>query len=187
MHPDLTGIVIDRQRLASRVQSLALELSRDLEAAASDNPDHARIVLVPVMTGAMVFTADLIRHMTVKLQLGLVTVSSYPGATTASKGAALRGALPNDLRGAHVVLIDDILDSGRTLGLLRRLILEQTPASLRTCVLLKKDCPRAEDVPVDYVGFEIPDAFVVGYGLDFDGYYRNLPEIGVLRGAEPRA
>ncbi len=182
MHVDLAGILIDRQRLATRVRELAQELSRDL-----DNAANARTVFVPVMTGAMVFTADLIRHLPMKLQLGLVTVSSYPGATTASKGAALRGALPPDLHGAHVVLIDDILDSGRTLGLLRRLILEREPASLRTCVLLRKDCPRAEEVPVEYVGFDIPDAFVVGYGLDYDGYYRNLPEIGVLRPPEPGA
>ena len=112
----------------------------------------------------------------------LVTVSSYPGAAIRSKGARLKGQVPRDLAGKHVLVVDDILDTGQTLSLLRDLILEQRPASLRICVLLHKvhDDPhtaQAMGVKADYVGFTVPDVFVVGYGLDHDGCHRNLPDI----------
>lgn len=95
----------------------------------------------------------------------------------------MRGELPRDLCGKHVIVVDDILDSGQTLGLIKGLIEEQKPASLRICVLLQKELPGADTRPVaDYVGFTIPDEFVVGYGLDYDGHYRNYPEIAVLKG-----
>lgn len=178
-------ILIDRERIASRVREMGRQLSADLEgelrkegADAADHPD--RVVLIPILTGAIVFTADLIREMPLRLSMRVVTVSSYPGATTTSKGAALRGAIPSDLGGRHVVVVDDILDSGHTLALVKELVLEQNPASLRICVLLEKKVKRAAEVHANYIGFEIPDEFVVGYGLDFDGYYRNLPEIGIL-------
>lgn len=178
-------ILIDRERIASRVREMGRQLSADLEAElrkegadAADHPD--RVVLIPILTGAIVFTADLIREMPLRLSMRVVTVSSYPGATTTSKGAALRGAIPSDLGGRHVVVVDDILDSGHTLALVKELVLEQNPASLRICVLLEKKVKRAAEVHANYIGFEIPDEFVVGYGLDFDGYYRNLPEIGIL-------
>jgi hypoxanthine phosphoribosyltransferase len=162
------------------------ELSDSLAGALRDEGDdhlsHAdRVVMVPILTGAMVFAADLIRQMPLRLSIRLVAVSSYPGQSTASKGAALRSALPADLSGRHVVLIDDILDSGQTLHLVRGLVEEQGPSSVRTCVLLKKLVPRAVETPCEQFGFEIPDEFVVGYGLDFDGYYRNLPDIVALR------
>lgn len=178
-------ILIDRVRIAGRVREMARELSADLESElhkeGSSASDHAdRIVLLPILSGAIVFTADLIREMPLKLSMRMVTVSSYPGATTQSKGASLRGALPKDLAGRHIVIIDDILDSGQTLALMRDLAAEQKPASLRICVLLRKDVPRSVEVHPDYVGFDIPNEFVVGYGLDHDGYYRNLPDIAVL-------
>jgi hypoxanthine phosphoribosyltransferase len=111
-----------------------------------------------------------------------VVVSSYPGTATSSQGANIHGAVPTDLQGAHVVIVDDILDSGRTLGLLRRVIAAQNPASLRIAVLLRKSKRdgRDEDVDVEYAGFDIEDEFVIGYGLDYDGYFRNLPDIGVM-------
>lgn len=157
------------------------ELTSDLKVRASDDP-AARVVLVPILTGALVFTADLIRHVPVQMSIRPVTVSSYPGTATSSQGANIHGAVPTDLGGAHVVIVDDILDSGRTLGLLRRVIEAQRPASVRIAVLLRKRKPagRDEHVEVEHVGFEIEDEFVVGYGLDYDGYFRNLPDIGVL-------
>ncbi len=179
--------LIDRERIRARVaemgRALAADLTRELlqEGNGQDALNHAdRIVMLPVLTGAVVFVADLIREMPMRLSMRVVTVSSYPGASTQSKGAMLRGALPSDLRGRHVVVVDDILDTGQTLGLLRDLILEQKPASLRIAVLLSKLVPRKVEVKVDYSGFDIPDEFVVGYGLDYDGFYRNLPDIVVL-------
>lgn len=179
MFPEIERDLIDEARIAARVHQLgrtiATDMQRDIERTGRD-----QIVLVPILTGSIVFVADLIRHMPLKLQLGVVAVSSYPGQSMTSKGAAMRGEIPKDLSGKHVLIVDDILDSGRTLALVRRVILEQSPASVRTCVLLTKQVPRAEPITADYSGFEIPDAFVVGYGLDFDGYYRNYPRIAVL-------
>lgn len=184
MFQEIDRILIDESRIAARVGELGVRIASDLQAECARTASD-QIVLIPILTGSIVFAADLIRRMQVKLSLGVVAVSSYPGRTVQSKGAAIRGELPPDLAGKHVLIIDDILDSGQTLGLVRRLVEEQGPASLRVCVLLRKDRARVEDVPVEYVGFDIPDEFVVGYGLDYDGYYRNLPGIAVLRGDAP--
>ena len=140
-----------------------------------------KVVLVSVLTGSIVFVADLIRQLPLKLSLGLVAVSSYPGTSMESKGAMMRSELPRDLAGKHVLVVDDILDSGQTLDVLGKLIWEQKPASLRMCVLLRKPGKAKVAVKVQYVGFDIPDEFVVGYGLDYDGFYRNYPEIATLR------
>lgn len=175
-------MLIDRARIEARVREIGRDLSIELESellgGGIDPHDHRdQLVLVPVLTGSIVFVADLIREMPLKMSMRLVTVTSYPGQTTRSKGADLRGALPQDLGGRHVVIVDDILDSGRTLGMVRDLILQQNPASLRIAVLLDKKVTRHMEVVPNFVGFEIPDTFVVGYGLDYDGFYRNLPDI----------
>jgi hypoxanthine phosphoribosyltransferase len=177
-------ILISRSRIAERVAQIGADMTRDLRASTREQPDSARIVLVPILTGSLVFLADLIRHIPLPMSIRPVTISSYPGMATSSQGANISGAVPTDLGGAHVVIVDDILDSGRTLGLLRRIIAAQNPASLRVAVLLRKDEAtgrREEHVDVEYVGFDIGDEFVIGYGLDYDGLYRNLPDIGVLR------
>lgn len=180
MQHDLQHILVSRDQIAKRVCELGVAIARDLDSALASR--DARVVLIPVMTGALVFAADLIRQLPLKLRLGLVAVSSYPGASMTSKGARLESELPHDLAGAHVLVIDDILDSGQTLAMVREIIEAQNPASLRVCVLLKKPkTARKREVEAEYVGFEIPDEFVVGYGLDFDGLYRNLPDIGTLR------
>lgn len=182
-------VLITRDRIAARVGELGRQITADLcrqegvvrgERSAED---AARVVMIPILTGAMVFVADLIRSVDLKMSLRPITVSSYPGTATTSQGASVRGELPTDLRDCHVILVDDILDSGRTLGLLRRVFEAQAPASLRIAVLLSKSKPggREEEVAVEYSGFTIEDEFVVGYGLDFDGYFRNLPDIVTLR------
>lgn len=184
--PEVDRVLIPRADIRRRVAELGRELADLLAAELDREGDHHlshadRVVLVPILTGAMVFAADLIREMPLRLSMRMVAVSSYPGQTTASKGAALKSALPDDLGGRHVVLIDDILDSGQTLHMVRELVDQQSPSSVRTCVLLKKDVPRSLDVPCEQFGFSIPDEFVVGYGLDYDGYYRNLPDIVALK------
>jgi hypoxanthine phosphoribosyltransferase len=178
--------LLTKDQIASRVRELGLALAKDLQerlASEGDDPHghHDRVVMLPVMTGAFVFTADLVREMPLKLSIRLVAVESYPGKSTESKGAKLRGAMPKDLGGRHVVIIDDIHDSGRTLEFIKGICDEQGAASVLSCVLLDKQVEKAVDVPADYVGFEIPDEFVVGYGLDYDGYFRNLPEIVTLK------
>jgi|JRYH01.1.fsa_nt_gb hypoxanthine phosphoribosyltransferase len=183
MFRGIERILIDRHEIAERVGEIADRLASDLRAALEAEGDGAgehRVVLIPIMTGSLVFVADLIRRLPMMLSMELVAVSSYPGQTMASKGAHLRTELPPGLEGRHVVLVDDILDSGRTLHLVRSLVEEKKPASVRTVVLLDKKARRAVPIEPDYAGFDIPDEFVVGYGLDYDGYYRNLPDIATL-------
>jgi len=187
--PEIDRVLIGRDRIAARVHELAAELCADLRAdlqrGGQPSGGGARIVIVPVMSGAMIFASDLLREMPLKLSLGLVAVSSYPGKSLASKGTVIKSELPTDLAGKHVVIVDDILDSGQTIELVRSIVGEQGPASVRACVLLRKDVPRAATIPdhrlAEYVGFDIPDEFVVGYGLDYNGFYRNYPEIATLK------
>ncbi|MCC7388156.1 MAG: hypoxanthine phosphoribosyltransferase [Phycisphaerales bacterium] len=187
--PEIERTLIGRERIAARVRELAARLCADLQAELAKDSGHAadpgRIVIVPIMSGAMIFASDLLREMPLKLSLGLVAVSSYPGKSLASKGAVIASELPANLAGKHVVIVDDILDSGQTIELVRRIVGDQKPASVRACVMLRKAVPRVATIPDDrlaeYVGFDIPDEFVVGYGLDYNGYYRNHPEIATLR------
>ncbi len=173
--------LISKEAIAQRVAEMGTQITEDLR----EDVQQAPLVLMPILTGAMLFVADLVRSVPLKMSIVPVTISSYPGQATESQGATIKGGVPTDLAGKHVLVVDDILDSGRTLGLIRRVIEAQRPASVRLAVLLskEKDAGRDEDVVVEYSGFTIQDEFVVGYGLDFDGLYRNLPEIGVLSGA----
>jgi hypoxanthine phosphoribosyltransferase len=180
MHGDIERILIGRSAIARRVAELGGQIASDLELDTGAD----RLVVVPVMTGALVFAADLVRVMPMRLRLELISASSYPGRATSSQGVTLGtgvGSGPTDeLRGAHVLILDDIFDSGRTLAAVKGLVEATNPASVRTAVLLSKQVERAVDMRPDYVGFDVPDAFVVGYGLDYDGWYRNLPDIAVL-------
>lgn len=177
MQRDIDRILLTRGEIATRVASLADELMADIGIVS----EGEEIVLVPVLTGSIIFVADLIRHLPVKVRLDVITASSYPGKATASQGVSIAGKLPDDLTARHVIIVDDILDSGRTITAIRGEISKRGPASVRACVLLSKNLPSADSVVCEYVGFDIPDEFVVGYGLDYDGYYRNLPDIGVLK------
>jgi hypoxanthine phosphoribosyltransferase len=174
---DLKEILFDREQIAARIAALAKEISRDLD----ELPEDGEIVLVSILTGSVIFVADLIRQLPQKLRIELVTVKSYPGRVTESQGAKLIDGIDGKIQGKHVLIVDDILDSGGTLKLIRAELSKQNPASLRSCVLLRKKRPSAMATPCEYVGFDIPDVFIVGYGLDFDNYYRNLPMIGTLR------
>lgn len=185
MHHDLAKVLIGSEQIAARVRELGLRIAADFEAdlkADGQGSDgEGRIIIMPILTGSIFFVADLVRHMPLKMSLQMVTVSSYPGQSTESKGARLRGELPGNLAGKHILIIDDILDSGQTLGLVKDLLQDQGAATVRIAVLLKKpQSRRVREVHAEYVGFEIPDEFVVGYGLDYDGYYRNLPSIATL-------
>ena len=173
-------VLIDRDRIARRVASLGEQIAQDIALATRSSDEQHPLVLVPVLTGSMLFVADLVRSIPLKLSIEPVTISSYPGTSTTSQGASIKGAMPTNLAGAHVLVVDDILDSGRTLGLIKRVIEAQRPASVRLAVLLAKRKVRDEPVEADYAAFEIDDDFVVGYGLDYDGHYRNLPDVMVL-------
>jgi hypoxanthine phosphoribosyltransferase len=180
---DIASILIEKDRIAQRVHELGHRIAQDLyrEGVTLDGISASRVVIIPVLTGSMVFVADLIRELPFKLRMEVVAVSSYPGKSVESKGVKLKGDLPSDLVHTHVILVDDIFDSGQTLDVLTHLIAAQKPASLRTCVLLRKPGKAKVKLTPDYVGFDIPDEFVVGYGLDYDGYYRNFPAVAVLK------
>lgn len=181
MHHDLASILIEKDRIAQRVHELGHRIAQDLYREGVTLDGDQRVVIIPVLTGSMVFVADLIRELPFKLRMEVVAVSSYPGKSMESKGVAIKGTLPETLQGTHIILVDDIFDSGQTLDVLSGLIRQQQPASLRTCVLLRKPGKAKVALVPDYVGFDIPDEFVVGYGLDYDGFYRNFPAVAVLK------
>jgi hypoxanthine phosphoribosyltransferase len=174
MERDIDRILISQHRIAERVGELARQIT-------ADHTPGGEVTIVPILTGAMIFCADLIRRIPIAMQIGLLTVSSYPGRSLSTQGSQVIGQQLGDVRGRHLLLVDDILDSGGTVTLVTGLLRELGPASVRTCVLLRKDRPTARHVAADYVGFEIPDEFVVGYGLDYNNYYRNLPDIVTLK------
>jgi hypoxanthine phosphoribosyltransferase len=175
MQEDLEKILIDRTRISARVKELADAITLDYAQI------DVGVTLVPIMTGAMIFASDLIRQMPIKMKINLMTVSSYPGTSLSTQGSSVIAKQLGDVHGSHVLLLDDILDSGGTLKLVAPMLRELGAASVKTCVLLRKDRPAARAVQADYVGFDIPDEFVVGYGLDYDNHYRNLPEICTLK------
>lgn len=175
MEQDIDRILIPRDRIRQRVE----ELGRQIASTYGENPQG--LVIVAILSGAIIFLADLIRCLPFKMKLGMMTVSRYRGATTIGGDTQLVQNLTIDIHGRDVLLVDDILDSGHTLREVKRELREFGPASLRSCVLLRKTAKAPKDFNADFVGFEIEDVFVVGYGLDYDGQYRNWPDIGVLR------
>ena len=177
MQDDVDKILFDTARIAAQVKILGQQIM-DSYGDAADS-----ITIVPIMTGAMIFAADLIRQLPVRLKINLMTVSSYPGASLRTQGSKILEQQLGDVAGRHVLLIDDILDSGGTLKLVIPTLKKLGAASVRTCVLLRKDRETAREIDCDFVGFDIPDEFVIGYGLDYDNHYRNLPEICTLKKA----
>lgn len=175
MEADIERTLISRERIQQRVGELAAEIS------AQYADEDKGLVLVPILAGSLVFVADLIRQLPMKMKIGLISVSAYPGATTVGEEPRLRQDLELDISDRHVLIIDDILDTGRTLRSVKRNLAARGPASIRICVLLEKTAKSPKDLKPDFVGFQIEDVFVVGYGLDYDDHYRNWPEIGVLR------
>ena len=174
MHRDIGRVLISQYQIMARVKELAEQITRE-------HAMHGDITIVPVLTGAMIFASDLIRQIPIQMRIGLLAVSSYPGASLRTEGSTLISQQLGDVNGQHVVLIDDILDSGGTMKLIVPHVQAAGAASVKICVLLRKDHGIARDINADYVGFEIPDEFVVGYGLDYNDYYRNLPDIVTLK------
>ena len=165
-------ILIDEETLASRVAELGAEVSADYVGR--------DLLLIGVLKGAVFFMADLMRHLTVPCEVDFMAISSYGDATDSSGIVRILKDLDINIEGRDVLVVEDIIDSGLTLSYLIRNLESREPASLEVCALLTKPSRREIDVPVRYVGFEIPNKFVVGYGLDFAERYRNLPYVGVL-------
>jgi hypoxanthine phosphoribosyltransferase len=168
---EVEKILISDQQIERRIRALARDIEHDFRGR--------EIVVIALLNGTVLFLADLIRHLNLPLRLDFIGVSSY-GTGTRSGDLVFTKELRLDVRGRDVLLVDDILDTGRTLSRVLPKISALKPRRIRTCVLLDKPSRRVEKLSADYIGFTIPDLFVVGYGLDFAERYRNLPFVGVL-------
>lgn len=168
---EVQSVLITEAQIARRVRALSRLIEKDFAGS--------EMVVVSLLSGTVMFLADLIRHLSLPLRLDFIGVSSY-GLGTESGDLVFTKELRLDVRGRDVLLVDDILDTGKTLTRVLAKLRPLKPRRIKTCVLLDKADRRVEDVEADYVGFEIPDLFVIGYGLDFAERYRNLPFVGVL-------
>lgn len=172
-HADLETILVTETAIKRRIARLGREIAA--------NYGDEEITVVSIINGAILFTADLLRAIPNPVRLDCIRISSYRNETKSIGKPQLVHSLTLDITNRHVLLIDDILDTGKTLAMVTSMIRKLSPASLKTCVLLDKKGRREVPFDAEFVGFEIPDKFVVGYGLDFAERYRNLPCIGVLR------
>ena len=170
---DLETILFDETTIRNRVREISNEISTAYKGC--------ELTIIAIANGAIVFTADLIRQLTLPIRLDCIHVSSYQNRATPVQPPEITDRIRLDIKDANVLLIDDILDTGNTLAKIAQALWSMQPASLKTCVLLDKQVRRTVDFGADFVGFTIPDKFVVGYGLDFAESYRQFPYIGVLK------
>ncbi|MCL5046482.1 MAG: hypoxanthine phosphoribosyltransferase [Actinobacteria bacterium] len=173
MHEDVERILLSAEEIRAQVAELGRKISEDYQGK--------ELVVVGILKGAAIFCADLLREITVPVAIDFMAVSSYGASTKSSGVMRILKDLDESIEGKHVLLVEDIVDTGLTLNYLREYLEGRNPASLRVCVLLDKPSRRKTDITVEYRGFEIPDEFVVGYGLDYAEKYRNLPYISVLK------
>lgn len=174
MHADIARILITPEQIQARISELSAQICADY-AGAND------LLLIGVLKGSVVFIVDLARQIPLPVAIDFIAISSYGKSTQSSGVVRLLKDLEGDIAGRNVLIVEDIIDSGLTLAYLRELFAQRNPASLRICTLLNKPDRRSTDVSVEYIGFNIPNEFVVGYGLDYGELYRNLPYIGILK------
>ena len=172
-HADLETILVTEASIKRRIRQLGLEIEKTY--------GEEEITVISIINGAILFTADLLRAIPNPVRLDCIRISSYRNETKSIGKPKLLHSLTLDVTNRHVLLMDEILDTGKTLSMVRHVIKKLNPASVKTCVLLDKKGRREVPFDAEFVGFEIPDKFVVGYGLDFAERYRNLPCIGVLK------
>lgn len=173
MREDMEYILLDRERIAKRVEELGAQITRDY---VGESP-----LFVCILKGSICFFADLIRAVDLPAEIEFMKASSYGSATVSSGQVRVVSELDDKIRDRHVILVEDIIDSGRTIAYVKQDMLSKGVKSLKVASLLDKPSRRVADVAPDYTGFEVPDEFVVGYGLDYNQKYRNYPEIGVLK------
>jgi hypoxanthine phosphoribosyltransferase len=173
MQDDLECVLFDEQTILARLDQLAEQISADYR--------ERELTVIAVLNGSLIFMADLLRRIPLPLKLDCLSVASYHGGTKTTGEVVFKQIMLPDVAGRHILILDDILDSGLTLNAIRRRLEEAKPLSIKVCVLLEKQIDRAAPIAADYIGFEIGNEFVDGYGLDYMERYRNLPCIGVLR------
>jgi len=166
--------LLTTEQIQSKVIELAHRISNDYKGK--------ELVMIGLLRGSFIFFADLVRHIKVPVVIDFLTASSYLQTTTTGE-VKIHCDIREDIENRDVIVVDDIIDTGISLNLVRERLLMRSPASLKICVLLDKEDRRVVDVPVDYVGYKIPDEFVVGYGLDYENHYRNLPHIAIFKRA----
>lgn len=174
MHHDIARVLIAEEQIQARVRELGAQI-------AADYTPEDDLLLVGVLKGCAMFMVDLARAISLPLSIDFIAVASYGASTESSGVVRLLKDLDTDIAGRNLLIVEDIIDSGLTLEYLRSQLLRRNPASLRICTLLNKPERRKTDVPVDYLGFDIPNEFVVGYGLDYAERYRNLRYVGILK------
>lgn len=173
LEKDIQEVLFTEEQLRTRVKELAKEIEADYAGK--------EIMLIGILRGSFVFMADLCRYIDLPCTLDFMSVSSYGKSTSSTGQVQITKDLSEDITGRHVIVVEDILDSGNTLSYLLKILEHRHPASVRLCTLLDKPDRRVKQVNVHYSGYTIPDAFVVGYGLDYAEMYRNLPYIGILK------
>ncbi len=173
IHNDVKSVLISEEEISEIVKGLGEQINKDYEGK--------EIIFAVILKGSLVFAADLMREIKCSVRLDFMQASSYGDSAKSSGLINIKKDLDNDIRGKHVLIVEDIIDSGNTLAKLKQLLLDRDPASVKICTLLSKPSRREMDVEVEYIGKDIPDEFVVGYGLDFSERYRNLPYIGILK------
>src|SRR3954447_6817398 len=174
LHADIAEVLLTEEQISTRVAELGARITADYQGQ--------RLTLVSALKGSLPFMADLMRAIDLPLRIDLMEVSSYGGATTESSGLVrILKDLSSSIEGEDVLIVEDIIDTGLTLNYLVRYLRGKNPKTLRICTLLDKPARRLVEIPVDYIGFTIPDQFVVGYGLDYGEIYRNLRYLGVLK------
>ncbi|MCG0275787.1 MAG: hypoxanthine phosphoribosyltransferase [Thermosediminibacteraceae bacterium] len=174
MLEDIKEILITEEEIKNKLKELGEKITQDYK-------DKENVLVVGVLKGAVLFIADLIRHINLPVQVDFMAVSSYGASTESSGVVRILKDLDENVEGKNILIVEDIIDSGLTLSYLYNMLKSRKPASIKICTLLDKPSRRKVKIKVDYTGFEIPDLFVVGYGLDYKEKYRNLPFIGILK------
>ncbi|MBB1062235.1 hypoxanthine phosphoribosyltransferase [Limosilactobacillus fastidiosus] len=175
MNNDIERVLYSEEEINRRMDELAKQLTAEYR--------EQRPLIISVMTGAVLFTVDMIKRMDIMAKLDFIDVSSYYGGTSSTGEVKLVQDLKSDIRGRSILIMEDIVDTGHTLKFLIELLKERGAKSVKVCTLLDKPEGRQVEVKADYVGFNVPNEFLVGYGLDYKGYYRNLPYVGILKPA----
>lgn len=173
MEKDIKQILLSAEQIADKVKELGEKITRDYAGK--------QLLVVGILKGSNMFMSDLIRQINMPMQMDFMIVSSYGNATESTGVVKIIKDIEEGIKDKHVLIVEDIIDSGLTLKYLKQILDTRNPASVKLCTLVDKPARRKEKVAVDYVGFELPDEFIVGYGIDYAEYYRNLPYIAVLK------
>ena len=173
INEDITAVLFDEEQIRARTLELGSRIAKEYEGKVP--------VLIGILKGGFMFMADLIRAIDIKMEVDFMAISSYGSGVTSSGAVKIRKDIDVNIEGRHVIVIEDIIDTGLSIRYIRDYLMRHKPSSVKVCVLLNKPEAHAKDLNIDYVGFNVGNEFVVGYGLDYDGLYRNLPYIGILK------